>query len=83
MKSIFIRCLVAFTIIISSPLCSADEEKGHVCFNTVDADNDSKVTFEEFAVYFGNNKVKFKKVDQDGDGKLSHEEYHESLGHGA
>ena len=83
MKSVFIACLVAFTIIISSTLCSADEEKDHICFNTVDADKDSKVTFDEFAVYFGNNKAKFNKFDQDGDGKLSHDEYHESLGHGA
>ena len=83
MKSIFIACLVALTIFISTIPCSADEEKGHHCFNTVDADKDSKVTFEEFAVYFGNHKVKFNKVDQDGDGKLSHDEYHKSLGHGA
>ena len=82
MKSIIFVYLVALTVFFSTTLCSADEEKGHICFNTVDINKDSKVTFEEFAVYFGNNKVKFNKVDQDGDGRLSHDEYHESLGHG-
>ena len=53
MKSIFISCLVVFAIFISTTLCSADEEKGHICFNTVDADKDRKVSFEEFAEYFG------------------------------
>lgn len=83
MKSILITCLVALTIVISITICWADEEKSHICFNTVDADKDSKVTFKEFSVYFGNNQDKFNQVDQDGDGKLSHDEYHKSLGHGA
>ena len=56
MKSIFFISLVALTVIVSTTLCSANEEKGHICFNTVDINKDSKVTFEEFAVYFGTTR---------------------------
>ena len=83
LNNIFFISLVALTVFVSTTQCSADEEKGHICFNTVDINKDSKVTFEKFAVYFGNDEVKFNKIDRDGDGKLSHDEYHEFLGHGA
>lgn len=84
MKSISVICLILITALVSTPLSFAvEEEKGHICFITIDADKDEKVTFEEFVEYLGDDKEKFKSVDQNGDGKLTHDEYHESLGHGA
>ena len=87
MKTGFVICLVAAAVFVLIPLCSAvgeeEEEKGHICFNTIDSNGDNRVTFEEFAKYLGDDRERFTGVDQNGDGELTHEEYHESLGHGA
>ena len=87
MKTIFVICLIAAAIFVSIPLCFSceeeAEEKGHICFNTIDSNKDSKVTYEEFVKYLGDDKERFIGVDQNGDGELTHEEYHISLGHGA
>jgi hypothetical protein len=88
MRSVFVIYLTAAFIVafifVLNPLCFAgEEEKGHICFNTIDSNEDYEVTFEEFAKYLGDDKEKFTSVDLNEDGKLTHEEYHESLGHGA
>ena len=84
MKSIFAICLIAAAIFVSAPLCfSMEEEKGHICFKDIDSNGDSRVTFEEFVKYLGDDKEKFTRVDQNEDGELTHEEYHDFLGHGA
>ena len=80
-------CLIVFPIMLFlmafSAFSLAGEKKDHICFHTVDADKDKKVTFQEFEKYYGNNEEHFKRIDRNNDGVLTHEEYHESLGHGA
>ena len=84
MKSVFVIYLIAAAIFILAPLCfSVEEEKGHICFNTIDSNKDNRVTFEEFVKYLRDDRERFTSVDQNEDGELTHEEYHESLGHGA
>lgn len=84
MKSVFVIYLTAAAIFVSAPMCfSVEEEKGHICFKDIDSNGDSKVTFEEFVKYLGDDKEKFTRVDLNEDGELTHEEYHISLGHGA
>ena len=84
MKSVFVIFLTAILISVLAPLSfSMEEEKGHICFKTIDSNKDNKVTFEEFVKYLGDDRERFTSVDQNEDGELTHEEYHESLGHGA
>ena len=84
MKSVFMICLVAAAVFSVGPWALAvEEEKGHICFKTIDADENGEVTFEEFVKHLGDDRDKFNSVDQNEDGKLTHEEYHDSLGHGA
>ncbi|MBW1804680.1 MAG: EF-hand domain-containing protein [Deltaproteobacteria bacterium] len=83
MRTWFLICAVVITMFISTAFCFAAEKKGHICFRTVDADKDGKVTYQEFKNTFGDDKAKFKAIDANDDGTLSHEEYHKSLGHGA
>ena len=61
----------------------ADEKKDHICFRALDADQDDRVTLEEFEKHYGSEEAKFKAADADQDGKLTHDEYHDLLGHGA
>ncbi len=61
----------------------AEEQPGHICFRKIDADQDGKVTFDEFAAYFGNREKMFRAGDANGDGWLTHDEYHDFVGHGA
>jgi len=76
--------LIATATLVLAPLSySMEEEKGHICFKTIDSNEDSRVTFEEFVKYLGDDRERFSSVDQNKDGELTHEEYHESLGHGA
>ena len=75
--------LVVIAIFISNAYCLGNEEKSHICFKSVDADKDGKVTFQEFKKIFSDDKVKFETIDLNDDGKLSHDEYHQFLGHGA
>ena len=87
MKPVLMIFLIAAVIFVSAPLCFSceeeEEEKGHICFNTIDSNKDSRVTFEEFVKYLGDDRERFTSVDQNEDGELTHEEYHISLGHGA
>ena len=84
MKSVLMICLVAAAVLSVGPWgLAAEEEKGHICFKTIDADENGEVTFEEFVKHLGDDRDKFNSVDQNEDGKLTHEEYHDFLGHGA
>ena len=84
MKSVFVIFLTAAVVFVLAPLCSSvEEEKGHICFHTIDSNKDNRVTFEEFVKYLGDDRERFTSVDQNQDGELTHEEYHEFLGHGA
>ena len=60
----------------------AAEDADHICFQRIDADQNGKVTFQEFMVHYGKDKDKFNVADLDGDGLLIHDEYHDSFGHG-
>ena len=83
MKSYFLLFAMVITIFISSVFCFGSEKKDHICFRVIDADKDGKVTFQEFAKVFGDDKEKFAATDLNGDGRITHDEYHQSLGHGA
>ena len=84
MKKVFyIPAVIILVVFLSNPLAMANEEKGHICFRIIDSNKDSKVTFQEFKKYFGNDMEKFKAIDLNKDGTLSHDEYHKSLGHGS
>ena len=83
MKKCLFICLVFTTFLTFNTLCFGDEKKDHICFRSVDADKNGKVTYQEFEKVFGNDKAKFQAIDDNKDGILSHSEYHKSLGHGA
>lgn len=84
MKSVFVICLVAVAVLFVGPWdLASEEEKGHICFMTIDADENGEVTFEEFVKHLGDDRDKFNSVDQNEDGILTHEEYHDFLGHGS
>ena len=83
MKRTLIFSIFVIIIFISNAFCLSDEKKEHICFRSVDADQNGMLTFQEFVKMFGDDKVKFDKVDLNDDGKLSHEEYHQALGHGS
>lgn len=83
MKKSILASLVAIAFFTGAAPASGSEEKDHVCFSVVDANEDGQVTYEEFKAIFGDKKVRFQEIDTDDDGALSHEEYHQSLGHGA
>ncbi len=80
---LYIPTVIIFAIFFSNSLTMANEEKGHICFRVIDADNDNKVTFQEFEKYFGKEQEKFKAIDLDKNGTLSHDEYHKSICHGS
>jgi len=83
-KSVFMICLTAAAIFILAPLCfSMEQEKGHICFYTIDSNGDNRVSFKEFVKYLGDDRERFTSIDRNQDGELTHEEYHDSLGHGA
>ena len=71
------------SLVIPTAYCAAAEKNDHVCFRSLDTDNDGLVTLDEFAVVFENAEETFKAADADKDGRLTHEEYHDLLGHGA
>lgn len=79
----FMMILLAFSLGVSAPCALADGGKDHICFRTLDADRDGRVTFREFAAHYGNDTAGFQAADADRDGTLTHEEYHGFLGHGA
>ena len=71
-----------FSMVLAVPIW-ANEQKDHICFRALDADQDGLVTLAEFAKYYQNDEAKFKAADVDQDGKLTHDEYHDLLGHGS
>jgi Ca2+-binding EF-hand superfamily protein len=83
MKNFLSINLAAIAILLSCTFSFAEEEVKHICFRSVDADKDGKVTFQEFKKVFGDDRSKFDAVDLNKDGMLSHDEYHKSLGRGA
>lgn len=80
-----ILTIVLTALFLSCPasLCPADDDKGHVCFRSLDSNQDGIVTYQEFEKYYGNDEEKFNQADADKDGKLTHNEYHDLLGHGS
>ena len=83
MKILCATILISFVLFVSTSICSANEKKDHICFRSLDSNQDGLLTFEEFEKYYGNDKVKFKKADVNKDGNLTHDEYHSLLGHGS
>ncbi len=78
MKKKMVLLLVFLFTATTLSLCSADDQaEGHICFKRIDADHDGIVTFEEFKLFFGDDKEKYKIMDQDSDGSLTHDEYEE------
>ena len=82
MKSIVVM-LVGIFVLVSGSLGVADENKDHVCFRALDANQDGEVTLEEFERFYKDAADRFKAADADQDGTLTHDEYHDSLGHGS
>ena len=82
MNKICVFLMIASFLTVPTSLCLADEKKDHVCFRSLDSNQDDVVTFQEYEKYFGNDKTKFNKADLDKDGQLTHDEYHNLLGHG-
>jgi Ca2+-binding EF-hand superfamily protein len=64
-------------------MCAASQDAGHICFQSIDANQDGVATFEEFAAHYGKDEKQFNACDTNGDGRLTHDEYHDFLGHGA
>lgn len=83
MKNCALLGLIVFTIFMSYSVCIGSEDKSHICFRSIDTNNDGTVTFQEFRKVFGDDKETYDEVDLNRDGKLSHDEYHQALGHGA
>ncbi len=78
MKKKMVLLLVILLTATTLSLCSADDHAdGHICFKRIDADHDGIVTFEEFKLFFGDDKETYKIMDQDSDGILTHDEYEE------
>ena len=83
MNKMCVLFIIASFLTLATSLCFADEKKDHICFRTLDSNQDDMVTFQEYEKYFGNDKAKFKEADLDKDGQLTHDEYHNLLGHGS
>lgn len=69
--------LSVFLLFISGAAGTAGEwhGKNHICFMRIDTNHDDKVTPEELARFYPDNKGLFDKIDQDKDGGISHDEY--------
>ena len=82
LKTVAVMLGLCLLLVMGSP-APADENKGHVCFRALDADQDGQVTLQEFERFYKDAVDRFEAADADKDGKLTHEEYHDSLGHGS
>ena len=83
MNKLCVLLIIASFLTVPTSLSLADEKKDHICFRTLDSNQDDMVTFQEYEKYFGNDKAKFNEADLDKDGQLTHDEYHNLLGHGS
>jgi hypothetical protein len=83
MRNSLIYSFTVCLLLVWTSMCAATDGPGHICFRRIDANKDSRVTFEEFAVHYGKDEAAFKAGDANGDGWLTHDEYHDFLGHGA
>lgn len=83
MQNIGVMLMLATILALPVSLCGAAEKKDHICFRALDADKDGRVTLQEFAKHYGDDKALFNAADVDQDGRLTHDEYHKLLGHGA
>lgn len=83
-KSVFALLFAWLTLLAPLPPAAwADGGKSHVCFRTLDADHNSRVTWDEFHHgYPDYDRDKYQALDVDRDGELSHEEYHRALERG-
>ncbi len=69
MKSVLLIFLTAVAVFVLAPSCfSVEDEKGHICFNTIDSNRDNGITFEEFVKYLRDDRERFTSVDQNKDG---------------
>jgi Ca2+-binding EF-hand superfamily protein len=82
MRILTVLLLAIFVLFIGSPVL-ANENKDHVCFRALDANQDGQVTLQEFEAVYKDAADRFTAADADKDGKLTHDEYHDSLGHGS
>ena len=82
MKTMTILWMGIFILFLGD-LASAGENKDHVCFRTLDENQDGQVTLQEFERFYKDAEDRFKAADADKDNKLTHDEYHDSLGHEA
>lgn len=84
-KSAFALLFVGLTLFASLPSAAwADGGKSHICFRTLDADHNARVTWDEFHKgYPDYDRDKYQALDIDRDGELSHEEYHLALDRGS
>ena len=83
MKNATLILILSCVLAVSTSLCWADENKDHICFSVLDANQDGIVTYQEFDKHYKNDRAKFNAADIDQDGKLTHDEYHDLLGHGS
>jgi len=82
MRILTVLMLAIFVLSIGAPVL-ANENKDHVCFRALDANQDGQVTLQEFEAVYNDAADRFKAADADKDGKLDHDEYHDSLKHGS
>ena len=83
MKKTIIAAVSALILLLPAAFCQANESKDHICFRTLDINQDGVVTMQEFEQHYGKNEGQFNAADANQDGKLTHDEYHISLGHGS
>lgn len=75
--------MVVLSLFVTDSICLGGEDNDHVCFRSIDSDQDGKVTFDEFKIVLGDDEEKFGAIDGNEDGTLSHDEYHQHLGPGS
>jgi len=83
MKNTIMLLVIVIVFAFSATWCFSEEKSDHICFRSIDANNDGKVTYEEFEKFFKNDRKKFDAIDMDKNGVLTHDEYHKQLGHGS
>lgn len=83
-KFCFILCLAVVLAAPAGWAAASDESEPHICFRSVDRDQDDRITPAELKASYPDLKDSvFAELDKDGDNLLSHDEYHWALGHGS